>query len=84
MRYLFLCLFVLSICVAGCNKGPNTGWECPDCDWGVSRSAKACPNCGADLERFSARERGKKVDRFMNIPPKDADAINAEEKYNGR
>jgi hypothetical protein len=50
MKYLFVCLFVLSISLVGCNKGPNTGFKCRDCDHGIAKSALSCPNCGSTRE----------------------------------
>lgn len=72
MKYFFLCLLVLGL--VGCGgsvldvrekprHGPDTGWVCPDCDWGVSRSAKACPHCGADLESFPALSDEEREER---------------------
>lgn len=56
MKYLFLSIFVLCLGLVGCNKGPNTGWECPLCGWGCAKNARECisesctgyecPSCG--------------------------------------
>lgn len=63
MKYLFLSIFVLCLGLVGCNKGPNTGWECPECGWGCAKNAiecisesctgYACPSCGD--EQFSVK-----------------------------
>ena len=61
-RVLILLLFVL---VAGCDNGPDTGWECPVCGWGVGQTASECPNCGVKYSKlsreYSVDEHDRKV-----------------------
>ena len=45
MKYFVACLLLLCLGLVGCNKGPKTGWHCPDCRNPIAEFALECPNC---------------------------------------
>jgi hypothetical protein len=71
MKYLAICLLVLGAGLVGCNKGPNTGWECPLCGWGCDENATECMRGGScGYICFSCGERSLEITQYPSVSAK--------------